>query len=93
MAGAVGAELEGLEAPPAALAGLLFGEDQARYVLEVAEGHAGQLAEEAARRGVPLRRLGRVGGASLTLPGGHLISVAEMRRVHEASLPALMGAA
>ena len=49
MAGGVGAELEGLEAPPAAVAGLLFGEDQARYVLEVAEGHAGQLAEEATR--------------------------------------------
>ena len=93
MAGGLGAELEGLEAPPAALAGLLFGEDQGRYVLEVAAADAGPLAQEAARRGVPLRRLGRVGGAALTLPGGHLISVAEMRRVHEAGLPALMGAA
>jgi phosphoribosylformylglycinamidine synthase len=93
MAGGLGAELEGLEAPPAALAGLLFGEDQGRYVLEVAERHADALAQDGARRGAPLRRLGRVGGPALTLPGGHLISVAEMRRVHEAGLPALMGAA
>jgi phosphoribosylformylglycinamidine synthase len=61
--------------------------------LEVAEADAEPLAQEAARKGVPLRRLGRVGGDALTLPGGHLISVAEMRRVHEAGLPALMGAA
>jgi phosphoribosylformylglycinamidine synthase subunit PurL len=93
MAGGIGAELDGLEAPPAALAGLLFGEDQGRYVLEVAETEAEPLAQEASRRGVPLHRLGRVGGAALTLPGGHLISVAEMRQVHEAGLPALMGAA
>jgi phosphoribosylformylglycinamidine synthase II len=93
MAGGLGAELEGLGAPPAALAGLLFGEDQGRYVLEVPEAEAERLAQEAARRAVPVRRLGRVGGHALTLPGGHLISVAEMRYVHEAGLPALMGAA
>jgi phosphoribosylformylglycinamidine synthase subunit PurL len=93
LAAGIGAELEGLEAPPAALAGLLFGEDQGRYVLEVGASEAEVLAQEAARRSVPLRRLGRVGGDALTLPGGHIISVAEMRRVHEAGLPALMGAA
>ncbi len=93
LAGGLGAELGGLDAPPAALAGLLFGEDQARYILEVAESEAESLAAEAEQRGVPLSRLGRVAGAALTLPGGHLIWVGEIRRVHEAGLPAMMGAA
>ncbi len=93
LAGGIGAELDGPAAPPAALAGLLFGEDQGRYVLEVTAENAEKLSAEAARLGVPLRRLGRVGGTALTLPGGRLISLGEMRRTHETGLPVLMGAA
>jgi phosphoribosylformylglycinamidine synthase len=91
MGGGIGAELTGLQAPPAVLAGLLFGEDQGRYVLEAGAAEAEALTAEAAQRSIPIAHLGRVGGAALTLPGGHLISVAEMRRVHEGALPALMG--
>jgi phosphoribosylformylglycinamidine synthase len=92
LAGGIGAELEGLDAPPAALAGLLFGEDQGRYVLEVATTAGESIAAEAAQRRVPVSRLGRVGGAALTLPGGRLISLDEARLAHESGLPALMGA-
>jgi phosphoribosylformylglycinamidine synthase len=91
MSGEIGAELTGLQAPPAALAGLLFGEDQGRYVLEASAADAEALTAEAAQRSIPIAHLGRVGGDALTLPGGHLISVAEMRGVHEGALPVLMG--
>ncbi|MGH7185732.1 MAG: hypothetical protein ACREIB_05580, partial [Pseudomonadota bacterium] len=60
--------------------------------LEVAAPAAEALAVEAAQRRIPMSRLGRVGGAALTLPGGRLISLDEARRAHETGLPALMGA-
>jgi phosphoribosylformylglycinamidine synthase II len=93
VAGGLGAELDKLTAPPAALAGLLFGEDQGRYVVEITEAHAKELSGEADKQSVLLSVLGRVGGTALTLPGGTLISVSEMQRVHEAGLPGLMGEA
>jgi phosphoribosylformylglycinamidine (FGAM) synthase-like enzyme len=93
VAGGLGAELDKLTAPPAALAGLLFGEDQGRYVVETTEAHAKELSGEADKQSVLLSVLGRVGGTALTLPGGTLISLSEMRRVHEAGLPGLMGEA
>ena len=93
MAGNLGAALQGLSAPLAASAGPLFGEDQARYIIETLATNVETLVEEATARGVPLLRLGQVGGTALTLPGGTLISVSEMRRVHEAGLPRLMGEA
>jgi hypothetical protein len=75
------------------LAGLLFGEDQGRYVVETSAAEAEKLVEEATARGVSLLCIGQVGGTALTLPGGTLISVSEMRSVHEAGLPRLMGEA
>jgi phosphoribosylformylglycinamidine synthase len=93
MAGGLGVELDGLRAPPAGLAGLLFGEDQGRYVVETSAVEAEKLVQEATARGVSLLRIGQVGGTALTLPGGTLISVSEMRSVHEAGLPRLMGEA
>jgi phosphoribosylformylglycinamidine synthase len=65
-----------------------FGEDQGRYVL--ACGGATALLARAQAAGVPARRLGSTGGAMLTLPDGDTISLAELRRLHEAFLPAWM---
>jgi phosphoribosylformylglycinamidine synthase len=65
-----------------------FGEDQARYVLAVAD--AADLEQEAARLGVPCQRLGRSGGSELTLPGGVTISLCALTAAHEAYLPGLM---
>ena len=50
---------------------------------------AGVLARAQAA-GVPARLLGSTGGALLTLPDGDTISLAELRRLHEAFLPAWM---
>jgi phosphoribosylformylglycinamidine synthase len=91
--GGLGAKLDGLTAAPASAAGLLFGEDQGRYVLEAIASEAEKLVEDAAKRKVPLLLIGQVGGTALTLSGGTLISLSEMRRVHETGLPNLMGEA
>jgi len=69
--------------------GFWFGEDQARYVLAVADADGVMAAAESA--GVPARRLGRSGGTHLTLPGGVAISLVELRTAHERFFPAWMG--
>ncbi len=66
-----------------------FGEDQARYVLAVADADA--VIEAAAVAGVPAMRLGASGGADLTLPNGVAISLIELRAAHERFFPAWMG--
>jgi len=96
MAGGIGAALAaspgipvpGIPDPGIPAHGFWFGEDQARYVLAVADG-AGVLAAAAAA-GVPAMALGRSGGGDLVLPGGQAISVARLAAAHEATLPALM---
>ena len=69
--------------------GFWFGEDQARYVLAVADGAA--LIAKASAAGVPARLIGTAGGGDLVLPDGTAISVSTLAAAHEATLPALMG--
>ncbi len=87
MAGGIGAALH---LPPASAdpAGWFFGEDQARYV--VATDRLGEVLDAAAAAGVPVRGVGRTGGASLTVAGGGAISVERLRRRHEGWFPAWM---
>jgi phosphoribosylformylglycinamidine synthase len=90
LAGGVGVRLE---AAPSGFTpeAWLFGEDQARYLVET--GHADLLLAAAAARGVPARVVGRtMPDAALTLPGANPISLAELRRAHEAWLPGYMAA-
>ncbi len=77
-----------------------FGEEQARYVLAVADGAALLVAAETA--GVPARFLGKTGGGKtgggktggrdLTLPGAVAISLAELRAAHERFFTEFMAA-
>jgi phosphoribosylformylglycinamidine synthase len=87
MAGDRGASLDP-PMPAAAGNAWLFGEDQARYLLETADPD-GMLAA-AAQAGVPACRIGEVGGAALTLSGAGAISIAELRAANEAWLPGYM---
>jgi phosphoribosylformylglycinamidine synthase len=66
----------------------LFGEDQARYLVETSDPHA--LLKAASAAGVPARVIGLVGGPSLTLPGAGAISVDALRVTNEAWLPRYM---
>ncbi len=65
--------------------GFWFGEDQARYLLAVADPAA--LLAAAAAAGIPARPLGSTGGRDLTLPDGATISLHALRRAHERFLP------
>ncbi|MFO1151547.1 MAG: phosphoribosylformylglycinamidine synthase subunit PurL [Alsobacter sp.] len=89
MAGGVGATVDRLpEQIPSHAA--LFGEDQARYLLALPEAEAQAVLTMAETAGVLARRIGTTGGDALTLPGQAPISVASLRRAHEAWLPDYM---
>ncbi len=89
MAGRIGADLD---APaPRDLAGWLFGEDQARYLVTTTDPEAVLSAAKAA--GVPAQTIGRTGGDALTLHGQSAISVADMLLVNEGWMPQYMAAA
>ncbi len=66
----------------------LFGEDQARYVIETSEPETVLAAASAA--GVLARVVGTVGGAALTLPGAGAISVNALKAANNAWLPGYM---
>ncbi len=66
----------------------LFGEDQARYLIETLDHDS--VLEAARAAGVPARVIGVVGGVSLTLPGAGTISVDALKAMNEAWLPSYM---
>jgi phosphoribosylformylglycinamidine synthase len=66
----------------------LFGEDQARYLIETLDPDS--VLEAARAAGVPSRVIGVVGGVSLTLPGAGAISVDTLKAMNEAWLPSYM---
>ncbi len=65
----------------------LFGEDQGRYLLAVADAAAVLAAAEAA--GVPAQRLGETGGDALAV-NGEAVALADLKAAHEAWFPAYM---
>jgi phosphoribosylformylglycinamidine synthase II len=66
----------------------LFGEDQARYLIETPVPD--RVLAAAKNRGIYAQRIGTIGGTALTLPGGNAISVHELKAANEAWLPAYM---
>ncbi len=84
MAGGRGVTLSGM--PPGNA--FLFGEDQARYLIETSAPDA--LLAAAKNAGIYAQRIGTVGGAALTLPGGDAISVHDLKAANEAWLPGYM---
>jgi len=83
LAGGRGAVLE-----LAADAGLLFGEDQGRYLLAVADPSAILVEAEAA--GVPATVLGTTGGTALQINRKYTVELERLREVNEGWLPAYM---
>lgn len=70
--------------------GLLFGEDQARYVITVPSDLANYIMASAEGAGVPFRQLGTVGGTSLNVEGIMSVPVSTLRETHESWFPAFM---
>jgi phosphoribosylformylglycinamidine synthase subunit PurL len=67
-----------------------FGEDQARYLVEVTPSGAEEVIERSKLLGLPARIVGRVGGTALTLPGETAMELDVLRSAHESWLPAYM---
>ena len=65
-----------------------FGEDQARYVLAVADAAELMLAADDA--GVPVVRLGSATGSRITLADGSYVELADLRTAHERFFPEWM---
>ncbi|CCJ07627.1 phosphoribosylformylglycinamidine synthase subunit PurL [Methylocystis sp. SC2] len=69
----------------------LFGEDQARYLVAIPQGEdAAEVVREGAAAGVRVLAIGRAGGDALILPDEAPILLTELRKAHEAPLPAFM---
>jgi phosphoribosylformylglycinamidine synthase len=88
ISGGVGAVIDAL--PQGPRHGILFGEDQARYVVACAEKDVAPILEQAATAGVPAMRIGKTGGAALQLAGDPPISLETMRAAWENALPDYM---
>jgi phosphoribosylformylglycinamidine synthase len=88
IAGGRGADISLVEGAP--LAGQLFGEDQARYLVEVAPIDLDGFFGDALATNVPASNLGQTGGDLLTLSGVCAISIMEIAKSHEAWLPKFM---
>jgi phosphoribosylformylglycinamidine synthase II len=69
---------------------LLFGEDQARYVIAVKPEIADFVCINAENAGVPFRRLGTVAGDALVIDALLSLPVARLRDTHESWFPAYM---
>jgi phosphoribosylformylglycinamidine synthase II len=69
---------------------LLFAEDQARYLVAVADPKA--VLDAAAAAGVHASIIGQVGGDSLSAPGLFDLPMSRLRQAHEGWMPAYMGA-
>ncbi|MDP2733347.1 MAG: phosphoribosylformylglycinamidine synthase subunit PurL, partial [Hoeflea sp.] len=80
-------DLSGSSGPAHAL---LFGEDQARYVITVPAELASYVMASAEGAGVPFRRLGVASGESLQVSGVLSVPVSALRATHESWFPAFM---
>lgn len=69
-----------------------FGEDQARYLICLKPAVESAVKEQAAKAGVPLQKLGHIGGKDLMQGQARLISLSDLRAAHERTLPAYMEA-
>jgi phosphoribosylformylglycinamidine synthase II len=68
-----------------------YGEDQGRYVLEVAPELAEEVTERARLLALPARVVARVGGTALTLRDEAPLPLGDLRAGHEGWLPGYMG--
>ena len=89
LAGGVGATIDAL--PPGPTHAVLFGEDQARYLVAVAPDKLDRVIARIIleTNGCALA-IGVAGGDALTLPGEAPILLSELREAHESPLPAYM---
>jgi phosphoribosylformylglycinamidine synthase len=91
LAGGIGVQLYPYEGKLPAHAAW-YGEDQGRYVLEVAPELAEEVIERARLLALPARVVALVGGDALTLKDEAALSLNDLRAAHEGWMPRFMGA-
>lgn len=84
----IGATITSLPAGPSF--GVLFGEDQGRYLLTVAQKDVQTIIARAQAKKVPIQEIGKTGGDALQWPGSAPILLKELEFAFEAPLPAYM---
>lgn len=90
LAGGVGATVTQLPAGP--VHAVLFGEDQARYLVTLPSSAVEGLLTEARAAGVPAALIGRTGGNALALPGEAPVALTALDKAHEDWFPTYMSA-
>jgi len=88
MAGGVGVTMAAYGGP-LPLHAVLFGEDQGRYLISLAEGED-EIASRAMAAGIPARTIGRSGGDELRLSDEIFWPIQKLKDLHEAWLPDYM---
>ena len=83
---AIGCQIDNLDDRPE----ILFGEDQARYLVAIAPDSMAAFEAQAEARAIPIAALGKTGGADLTIGETIHISIEELGELHESWLPDLM---
>ncbi len=91
VAGGVGASIDAL--PAGKSHAILFGEDQARYVVTCRPGDTAAILSQAAAAGILAERLGATGGDTLRLRGEEPILLGDLRDAYETALPSYMSGA
>jgi phosphoribosylformylglycinamidine synthase II len=89
LAGGKGAELFNYEGKLPAHA-IWFGEDQARYLVELSPVDTDDVMEAARSIALPARIIARVGGSTIGIGTGETIALDDLRRAHEEWLPDYM---
>ncbi|NDW03285.1 phosphoribosylformylglycinamidine synthase subunit PurL [Jiella pacifica] len=87
MASRLGATVDAGEGPDHAI---LFGEDQARYLVALGETDVARFESSASQAGVPIRRLGTAGGERLSIAGRLDLTIRAMAVAHESWFPSYM---
>ena len=87
MASNLGATVDAGEGPEHAV---LFGEDQARYLVALSDAEVAGFTASATEAGVPVRRLGTAGGERLSIAGRLDLTVRALTVAHESWFPSYM---
>jgi phosphoribosylformylglycinamidine (FGAM) synthase-like enzyme len=90
MAGDYGMDIDLTDIEAMPMHGLLFGEDQARYVVTLDRDMAQFIANSAADQGISARILGTVSGDSLEVKDVLSLDVKAMKTAHENWFPNYM---
>lgn len=88
ISGNIGAELT-IETNSTPLFATLFGEDQARYLITTTQDKADTIINQANEKNIPIKALGITKGKSLILNNLPPLSIKELQKANEGTLPAL----